>query len=443
METKLSISNPHPVKLPGPQLLHQLVPQRAKDDAAAIEFIFEDGTHLHLSYDELHSHANALAHRIIAANGDGNNPQLIVPIFIQQCPQLYISQLASLKAGAAFCPISLDVPKDRLRFILQDLGARVLLTTEELKQRLPDLNGLHIITVGTNEPNSDTSEPKAVISPRHTAYVMYTSGSTGQPKGVIISHLAASQALLAHDGHIPEFKRFLQFASPTFDVSIFEIFFPWFRGRTIVGCSRKQLLNELPSVITRLDIDAVELTPSVVSSLLCQSEDLPSLKVLLTIGEMLKPSVVQKFGCDSEESGVLHGMYGPTEATIHCTLEMYFARNTPCSNIGMPLDTVSTFVIRQHDENQPPGLAVEVLPVGEAGELAIGGFQLADGYLNRDEQTKSCFVYDPKYGRLYRTGDLVRMSQDGKMHYIGRISSGQVKLRGQVCIMNRSFVSTL
>ena len=193
------------------------------------------------------------------------------------------------------------------------------------------------------------------------------------------------------------------------------------------------MLNDLPATITEMEIDAAELTPSVANTLLHGRESVPGLKVLLTIGEMLKQGVVEEFGGSSQQATVLHGMYGPTEATIHCTLQSSFAADMPVGNIGVPLDTVSAFVIRPTSEENPSS-HIEILPAGEEGELAVGGYQLANGYLNREEQTKAAFVPHPEYGMLYRTGDRARLDDTGRLICGGRISSGQVKLRGQVSI---------
>jgi amino acid adenylation domain-containing protein len=434
MENSMSILNPRPQKLSGPTLLHRLVRDDISDDTPALDYLDENGERHYTTYREFHGASDVLATRLRKLrdhSGHAPTERFIVPIFIGQCPELYVTQLAILKAGGAFCPITLDVPEERLRFILQDTAAAVIVTTSRLSDRLPQLGNVAVV-LADESLEDQASDPVAVnIEPTMPAYVMYTSGSTGQPKGVVLSHSAATQALLAHDRHIPTFSRFLQFASPTFDVSVFEIFFPLFRGCTLVVCDRKTMLNDLPATINALGVDAAELTPSVANSLLQGRQSVPQLKVLLTIGEMLKQSVVEDFGGSEEQPAVLHGMYGPTEATIHCTLQPNFAKDMAVNNIGVPLDTVSAFVIRPASAEHPSDV-VEILPLGEEGELAVGGYQLADGYLNREEQTKAAFVSHPIYGQLYRTGDRAKLDADGKLMCLGRISSGQVKLRGQV-----------
>jgi len=211
---------------------------------------------------------------------------------------------------------------------------------------------------------------------------------------------------------------------------VFEIFFPWIRGSTLVSCDRGRLLGDLPGTITSLNIDAAELTPSVAASLVRRRENVPTLKTLLTIGEMLNSQVIHEFGGSDTKPSMLFGMYGPTEAAIHCTLQPSFATHMPAGTIGIPLDTVSCFIVRPA-ESAKTACDIDILPLGEVGELAVGGHQLALGYLNREEQTRAAFVPHPEYGSLYRTGDKARLLPDGILECQGRISSGQVKLRGQ------------
>ena len=313
-DTSLSILNPNPLRLPGPDLLHHLV--SAPSSLVALDHL-ENKTRSSFTYNDLHNRANSIAARIscFAQNGEG---QLIVPVLIQQSPLLYTSLLGILKAGGAFCPLNIDAPPERIKFILQDVSARVVLVSKELAAKIPNDVVAEVLIVDLE----DAPQPPEAVNRRtptadDLAYVMYTSGSTGTPKGVGIAHGAATQALLAHDRHLPRFSRFLQFAAPTFDVSVFEIFFPLFRGSTLVSVRRAEMLDNLQGIIREMEIDACELTPSVAGSLLRTRAGVPGLRLLLTIGEMLSEPVVREFGGRDGTQSLLWAMYGPTEATIH------------------------------------------------------------------------------------------------------------------------------
>ncbi|KAG0635451.1 hypothetical protein HOY80DRAFT_1011858 [Tuber brumale] len=401
------------LSLAGPELLHELI-YSAHCDHKALDFIKSH------TYEQLDTLSTQFALRLLEYLPHGKTGHAI-PVLLPQSPELYIALIGILKVGAAFVPLNLDAPVERIRFVVRDVRASVIVTGLSFSNIFtwekcpPTVLADKDVTTAPEELGLPSS-----IDPSGPAYIMYTSGSTGTPKGVIISHSAATQSLLAHEEHIPLFERFLQFAAPTFDVFVFEMFFPLFRGKTLVGCDRGRLLADLPGVINMLNIDGAELTPTVTGGLIIERDKVPGLKVLLTIGEMLTRQVVGQFG-----GGVLQGMYGPTEAAIHCSLAIGFEKSWKIGDIGVPFKTVSAFVLSATASD------LEVLPLGWVGELAVGGYQLADGYLNRPELTKEVFIDSREYGRLYRTGDRARILSSGRIECLGRVGAGQVKLRGQ------------
>ena len=429
---ELSIINQDRQVLPGPQLLHDLVAP-ASDESIILDFLGADDSRTKLTYSEFHRLTDFLAWKIRNQTIREKHERFIIPVIIPQCLELYLAWVAVLKSGAAFCPVSHDVPPERLKVILRDVKATFVLATSSTSNAFRDalsevkcqVVSLPSLEAKLQSAHDDASRPHPgpAIDPSSPAYVMYTSGSTGLPKGVIVSHFSVSQSLLAHDEHVPHFKRFLQFASPTFDVSIFEIFFPFFRGATLVGCERERLLAELPRTIQSLDADAAELTPTVAGTLLRTREAAPCLRTLLSIGEMLTSQVIAEFGGSRDRPSMLYAMYGPTEAAIHCTLAPKLDADASIRCIGRPLATVTAFILK---EVEPFAIS----PVGDSGELAIAG-QLADGYLNRPDQNQSAFVELPGYGPIYRTGDRAICHPNGDLEILGRMVSGQVKLRGQ------------
>lgn len=433
MDAKISSLNDPPRVLSGLQRLHDLIRWDEHENSCAIDFTGRDKREKY-RYQDIQACVAYLVTQIESTlrTHQISQQQHIVPILLPQSPGLYISQLAILQSGGAFCPINLDAPKDRIRFVVGDISASIIITTSEFRESVSWEDGPSIIVVDefpAIPAEIEETSGSRVATSNDLAYVMYTSGSSGTPKGVAVSHLAASQSLLAHQSLIPTFERFLQFAAPSFDVSVFEIFFPLTRGRTLVGCNRSQLLNDLPGMINDLDIDAVELTPTVVGALLQKRAYVPKLRLLMTIGEMLTRPIVEEFGGSDTKESILFGMYGPTEAAIHCTIHPEMKANAKPGNIGVPFETVSAFIAKAASGSGKEQ-DLQFLPKGELGELILGGPQLANGYLNREEQNKAAFltIGDKSY---YRTGDKGRILEDGSIEIHGRISGGQVKLRGQ------------
>ena len=435
----LSVVNPNPRRIEGPTLLHHFLQKHASQSIYAIDYLGSDGKRLRFSYRTIDCLSDILASDIKAALSRNARTQddtsQVIPILIPQSPALYIAICASLKAGAAFCPLDPDAPEERIKFIIDDLGAELVLTDDIFTGRFTWGGGPKVVVVDTEliqrRQGLRADYRETLIDSNHLAYLMYTSGSTGTPKGVGISHFAVTQSLLAHDRHVPQFKRFLQFAAPTFDVFVFELFFPFYRGSTVISCNRRDLLNDLPHIMRRMEVDAAVLTPTVVGGLVRERTNVPRLRVLMTIGEMLTRPVIDEFGDSSDQPGILHAMYGPTEAAIHCTVAGRLCAGSKVGIIGRPLDSVSAFILAPGSQHAPTDADLEILPVGHVGELAIGGNQLSSGYLNRVQLTREVFIESRQHGRVYRTGDKARLLPDGTLECMGRLTKDQVKVRGQ------------
>jgi len=211
----LSILNGHPSMLDGPQLLHELV-RPLDHDATAIDFLEHGSKRRKFSYKTLHLLSDILAARITEMLAKLESASPIIPVFLPQSPELYVVILAILKAGKAFCPLNLDAPSKRLQFILDDISADLIITFSSYYDQIRTATNIQVVCA--DRELSDRGERLTIdlLQPNTNdlAYVLYTSGSTGTPKAVGVSHRAVTQSLLAHDSHIPDFYRFLQFAAP-------------------------------------------------------------------------------------------------------------------------------------------------------------------------------------------------------------------------------------
>ncbi|KAF4535021.1 Nonribosomal siderophore peptide synthase SidC [Lasiodiplodia theobromae] len=457
----LSITNFPPLSTPSqiPQdrdetfsvLLHSDFERRAAEtpDQPALDFL-HGGHHTILSYAELDAAANTLAAQILEQLGQPRKQQEgrpdILPFYLPPSPELYVSYLGVLKSGYGFCPLPLDAPEERLRDILDDLAPRAVLGSGAPETRPNALHPLAWIDVTqVTQSHSHPDKPPVQINPADVAYVMYTSGSTGKPKGVQIQHHACTCSIRSHAATLPlstnpdKPSRWFQFAASTFDPSIMEIFVTWSSGATLCSADRQLTLSDLEGTVTALRATVMMTTPSVAA--LLRPAKLPTLRSLWTMGEALTRKVIENFAVvvpttpsaanDDEHDGPtgLANAYGPTEASINCTL-FPVPRGFRGSVIGPALPTSSLFVL------DPSSTTPRPVPAGFAGELAIGGPQLSKGYLNRPAETAAAFVDSREYGRLYRTGDRARLvwGEDGNevfVEFLGRISAGQVKLNGR------------
>ncbi|MGW0697975.1 amino acid adenylation domain-containing protein [Streptomyces sp. NPDC002867] len=410
--------------LPG-DTLHAAFTRQARRTPDATALIHEAGR---TTYAELDARAEALAGRLLSL---GVTPESVVAVAVPRSAETLIAMLGVLKAGAAYLPVDVDYPADRVRYLLEDSGARTVVVTAASRTRLPALDGVTHVVVGEETAGADpVSGPvSAAVHPDSAAYVIYTSGSTGRPKGVVVAHRAVVGQLLwtaEHFGYGPD-ERVLHQYSTSFDPSVLEIFTPLLTGGTVVIARPDGHRDPayLVDLIRGERVTSVDLVPSLYGALLAEDEAgewWASLRRAFSGGEALPVPLARRW---QERTGVpLFNVYGPTEAVIQVTSwEAGPAPDGATVPIGRPVWNTRLYVLDR---------CLRPVAEGEPGELYIAGAQLARGYHGRAALTAERFVADPfggPGGRMYRTGDMVQFSGDGVLTYLGR-TDHQVKIRG-------------
>lgn len=382
-------------------------------DAVALVHI-ANGERRTITYEALNQRANQIAHRLRSL---GAGPECIIAIALDRGFDMIAAWLGVLKAGAAYLPLDPAYPPERLAMMLSDSQARWVLT--ESGRPLPETSIR--INLDTDWPHdAPTSNPVCINRPDHLAYVIYTSGSTGRPKGVLVEH-AGFVNLTEHKirvGGVKPGDCVLQFFSFSFDASIPELVMALGAGACLLLLPATDLLPG-PVLAAHMKTEAVThitMTPSALVAL--PGGDYPALRMVLTGGEAPTPELVERWG-----SGRLFiNAYGPTETTVNASM-------VPCGN-GHPVEATllpaankQLYVLDDH---------LEPVPVGQPGELHIGGLGIARGYHGRPALTAERFVPDPfspTGGVLYRTGDRACQLADGRIKVLGRLDD-QVKIRG-------------
>lgn len=379
----------------------------------------------HLTYGELKAKVDAISAGLQALQLPKETP---VVVMTSATPDLSFVFLAILQAGLTYAPLSTGTPEDRFEYIIQELEPGCILVDDPVQKAriqmrtidLPDV--LEISVLKTTETIFKTVN----VSPQDLAYIIYTSGSTGKPKAVMVQHSAAvatiesSRSILS----LSPDSKWLQFAAPTFDMSIYDMSVAFSFGICLCAAPRALLLEDLPRVVRLLEVTHVDLTPSVAKHLV--PESVPTVKTLFCIGERLSQSIIERWG-----SSCIN-VYGPTEAAMACTSHQIQATSTS-ANIGKRFSHVQCGIF-QLAIDQP-------VPILTAGELCVTGPQLSKGYLKDPAKTKSRF-FDYNGIRFYRTGDLCRMLPNQDILYFDRLDN-QVKLRGQRIELDEiSFVMT-
>lgn len=401
--------------------LHQLFEYQAAKTPAAAAIVTEQEV---ISYGDLNHRANRLARYLRRL---GVVPESVVGICMKRTPEMIVSLLAVLKAGGAYVALDPAYPKERLRFMIEDAGLHVLMADGSLVHDLPEFDEGFVV-VPSQQPlielENDTNLPSAA-APDNLAYLIYTSGSSGRPKGVLIEHRSVVNVVTSFIKNFQTDKedRVLQQASISFDVSVNEIFPILSSGGALVVSDRLEScdIDSLMALVERCGVTIMGAAPSLLRKLNAHPRPSSRLRLILSGGESLSRGDVDSF---LGVTRVVNG-YGPTETTICASCYELLGEERSADGsipIGKPLMNYQMYIL---DKNG------ECLPVGCAGELYIGGVGLARGYHRDPELTSRKFVENPfrRGERLYRTGDRARWRADGNVEFLGRLDQ-QVKIRG-------------
>ena len=406
--------------------VHALFARQAADTPDS--FALVDGE-TRLTYRELDERANYLANHLIAL---GVTPGARVAVLLERSAELVVALLAILKAGGAYVPLDPGFPPERLRLMLDDANARVLITRSELLDRLPAEHGAALVALDADADgiaSHSAADPGIAVDPQSLAYVVYTSGSTGTPKGVAVPHRAVVRLVRDTDyvQLTPE-DRVAQASTATFDAATFEVWGALLNGAAVVILPRDLTLapEQLVSTLRHEQISTLFLTTALFHQVAREIPDgFAALRHLLFGGEAIDPTAVRAVLDAGGPERLLH-VYGPTESTTYATWHLVEGVDDDAATvpIGRAIANTTAYVL--------DGLG-EPVPVGVGGELYLGGDGLARGYLGRAALTAERFVPDPfsaePGARLYRTGDRVRWLAAGALEFMGRTDQ-QVKVRG-------------
>ncbi|WP_425426503.1 non-ribosomal peptide synthase/polyketide synthase [Amycolatopsis australiensis] len=391
----------------------ELFAARARRHPDAVALV-TDGQRV--TYGELDVRANRLAHRLREL---GVGPEDRVAVLLDRSPKLVVAELAILKAGGAYLPLDLRAPADRLRLLLAEAGARVLVADATWLATAREVHNGPIVTGADDAPET---APEVTVEPGRLAYVIYTSGSTGRPKGVAARHcdvvaLAADRRFAAHD-------RVLLHSPHSFDASTYELWVPLLNGGTVVLAPPGDLdVDTLGRTLTTHGVTGAFLTTGLFRLVAQEAPEVfAGLREVWTGGDAVPAAALRRVR-EACPDTLVADVYGPTETTTFATVHPLPGEVPDVVPIGKPLDNTRVYVLDGDLRLAPPGAP---------GELHIAGAGLARGYLGRPGLTADRFVADP-FGppgeRMYRTGDLVRWTDDGVLEFVGRADE-QVKVRG-------------
>ncbi|KAJ3550989.1 hypothetical protein NMY22_g88 [Coprinellus aureogranulatus] len=380
-----------------------------------------------VTYTQLDERASKVARWLVSC---GLRPEDRVALCLSRDIFFHAALMGILRAGGCYVPIDPDLPVERKAYIARDSNAAFVLTTSELSP--PDLFGP--MTVYVDEPDTRAAIEKEdgtvfnVANVEGLSYMLYTSGTTGNPKGCLLTNKGLAQAIFALSSTAAQAKienvqlgRYLAVASIAFDVHLGETFVPMALGMPLFSASRSELLENLPHYVNTLQITHLGIVPSLIEATLNATSDdegKTNLRYIASGGEKMSDAILDKWADHPQVR--LANFYGPSEVTIGCAAR-YMDSNTPKSNVGRPFANVSGYVVDSD---------MQILPRGGIGELVVEGPLVGRGYHGRPDLTQKVFLQWPEEGCwAYRTGDLVRMLPDSTIEILGRIDT-QIKLRG-------------
>jgi len=374
------------------------------------------------TYSELDKLSSKLAHYIAGIN---IGPETFVPTCFDKSGWAICAMLAVLKSGGAAVPLDATHPRSALKLRVQDTQAKVVLASPSRAELFEDM-GVYVVPVSKEllaQLPAFPEDPCPSVRPVNPCFVIYTSGSTGKPKGVVLEHRAIVTSSHATGTAYKwgEQTRCLQFAAYTFDNSLAEMFFTLMRGGCVCVPSEHDRFNDLAGAINRLNVNFMDITPTVASFL--RPSDVPSVKGLSLGGEPLTKDNIETWGKEVS----LHCCYGPSECCVNSTWNGNLGNSSEATNIGKSIGSIS-WIVNSDNHNY-------LTPIGCVGELLIEGPILAREYLHDPDKTSKAFVFGPLWAgderrRFYKTGDLARLNSDGTITYLGRKDT-QIKLNGQ------------
>jgi amino acid adenylation domain-containing protein len=407
--------------------VHQVFEEEARLRPQAVALRFRDRQ---MTYEQLNRKANQVAH-CLQRRGVGS--EVMVATLLERSLEMVIGLLGILKAGGAYVPLDANYPAERLAFMASDTNSPVMLVQNSVIQRMTEQNWLPARAISMDAGDSEIDLESEENLPNHNtsenlAYVMYTSGSTGRPKGVMVSHRAVVR-LVKNTNYVDlsEKEVFLQFSPISFDASTLEIWAPLLNGGCLaIAPPETQSLDDLGAAIRAHEVTSMWLTAGLFNVMVEQRlEDLRPLRQLLVGGDTLSPTHIRKAIEALPGCRLING-YGPTEGTTFTCCHTITREDAKGSSIpiGKPISNTQAYLLDSH---------LQPVPLGEAGELYIGGDGVARGYLNAPDLTVEKFLPNP-FGEypgecIYKTGDLARYRVDGTIEFLGR-SDHQVKVSG-------------